>query len=155
MARKTIIAIALASLSLVACGSGEEAATEDREDGVRTVEIAALDELRFEPSTIEVGVGETVRFVVTNDGAAPHDFLIGDEHAQEQHEEEMQAGMTHGDEMEGEEGEHAEGFPEAFLLEPGDTKDVEVTFDQTGSFLFGCHQPGHYAAGMVGTITVS
>ena len=155
MASKIIMVIALASIALVACGSDEGTTTGEDEGGVRTVEIAALDELRFDPETIEVSVGETVRFVVTNEGAAPHDFLIGDEHSQEKHEEEMQAGMTHEDEAAGEEGEHAEGFPEAFLLEPGETKEVEVTFDEAGSFLYGCHQPGHYDAGMVGTITVS
>lgn len=155
MSRKIIVvgAFALLTLTLAACGGDEE--PDVGEGGVRTVEITALDALQFDPSSIEVGVGDTVRFVVTNDGAIPHDFLIGDEASQNEHEEEMQAGMGHEEEMDGEMGgEHEGAFPEAFLLDPGETKEVEVTFDEAGEFLYGCHQPGHYGAGMVGTITV-
>jgi uncharacterized cupredoxin-like copper-binding protein len=43
----------------------------------------------------------------------------------------------------------------AFVLEPGETKEMTWHFTQSGEVLFGCHQPGHYAAGMKGTITVS
>lgn len=153
---KVPIMIALAALLALAaaCGGDDEPAASPEGGGVRTIEISALDELRFEPADIEVAVGETIRFVVTNDGAIPHDFLIGDEASQMQHEEEMQAGMGH-EEMEGEmEGEHM-GFPEAFVLDPGASEEIEVTFDEAGTFLYGCHQPGHYDAGMVGTITVA
>ena len=37
---------------------------------------------------------------------------------------------------------------------PGETATLVYTFDEPGELLYGCHVPGHYAAGMVGTITV-
>jgi len=44
--------------------------------------------------------------------------------------------------------------PNAFVLDPGQTKETTWTFTAAGELLYGCHQPGHYGAGMVGTITV-
>ena len=38
---------------------------------------------------------------------------------------------------------------------PGETIVTTVTFPSTGSLLFGCHLPGHYAYGMRGMITIA
>lgn len=46
------------------------------------------------------------------------------------------------------------GEPNAVVLDPGETKEVTWKFTVAGTFLIGCHQPGHYDAGMVGSITV-
>jgi uncharacterized cupredoxin-like copper-binding protein len=100
--------------------------------------------MRFSPSEIEVRAGETVAFVVTNTGEAVHEFVIGDEHVQEEHE----AGMA-------EDGDHAEeGPPNAVTVAPGATETLVYRFGEPGELLIGCHVPGHYAAGMVGTITI-
>lgn len=148
MLRKLIFGSVPAAVALAACGGGggsvppspTGAATEG---GVRTVEIAALDTLRFEPDRITVEVGETVRFVVTNEGQALHDFFVGTEEEQMAHEQEMaeMGGMDH-------------GSTEGLVLGPGETGELTVTFDEPGEILFACHQPGHYAAGMVGTVAV-
>ncbi len=37
----------------------------------------------------------------------------------------------------------------------GDDKDITWTFTKAGTTLYGCHEPGHYVAGMKGTITVT
>jgi uncharacterized cupredoxin-like copper-binding protein len=37
----------------------------------------------------------------------------------------------------------------------GETKEFTRTFDKAGTLIYGCHQPGHYADGMMGTVTVS
>lgn len=150
MLRKLTLIFALvpaAALALAACGGGDgsaPASPTDAAGGVRTVEITALDTLRFEPESITVAVGETVRFVVTNEGQAVHDFFVGTEEEQMAHEQEMaeMGGMGHGS---------AEGL----VLDPGATGELTVTFDEPGEVLFACHQPGHYAAGMVGTVSVS
>jgi uncharacterized cupredoxin-like copper-binding protein len=34
------------------------------------------------------------------------------------------------------------------------TKELTWVFAEAGTVLIGCHQPGHYAAGMKGQITV-
>lgn len=71
-----------------------------------------------------------------------HEFYIGDEEAQAEHEQEMQAGgMTHDE-------------PAGISVPPGETKELTFTFAEPGETLAGCHEPGHYAGGMKATITV-
>ncbi len=41
--------------------------------------------------------------------------------------------------------------PNAFVQSPRETRDIA----EGGESLFGCHQPGHYAAGMKGTVSVT
>jgi uncharacterized cupredoxin-like copper-binding protein len=39
-------------------------------------------------------------------------------------------------------------------LEPGETAEVIATFDEAGDLMIGCHVPGHWEAGMRGTVVV-
>ncbi|MFP6758625.1 MAG: cupredoxin domain-containing protein, partial [Alphaproteobacteria bacterium] len=45
-------------------------------DAARTVEISMVDNF-FEPESLAFAAGETIRFVVTNDGSVVHEFNIG------------------------------------------------------------------------------
>ncbi len=38
---------------------------------------------------------------------------------------------------------------------PGETKELTWTFTTAGTTLYGCHEPGHYASGMRGSIIAS
>ncbi|MEW5990424.1 MAG: plastocyanin/azurin family copper-binding protein [Chloroflexota bacterium] len=101
------------------------------------------DTFTMEPASMTVPAGVPVTFVVTNAGAIVHEFYLGDETAQSDHEEEMMAGgMQHGE-------------PNGISLQPGETKELTHTFEAAGQSLAGCHEAGHYAAGMKATITVS
>jgi uncharacterized cupredoxin-like copper-binding protein len=136
-----IFAVVLA-VGLVAGACAGPVSPSPSPAGPRTIEVAMTDDLRFEPSSITVSAGETVRFVVHNAGQAVHEFYIGDEEAQLEHEEEMRmGGMAHDD-------------PEGVTVPPGETETLEYTFGDAGQLFIGCHEPGHYAGGMVGTITV-
>ena len=144
-----MILLATASSFLAACSSGTKAGTgsggEDR-PGVRTVEVSAIDSLEFDPAEIQVQSGEMVRFVITNEGSGEHEFVLGDEATQMEHEGEMGKGGSM---------EHEGMDLPALSLQPGETQEVTVTFDRAGTILYGCHVPGHYAAGMVGALTVT
>lgn len=135
--------VAILALALVACSpaatSSPGAAGEPR-----TVTASLHDDMRIELSATDVRVGETVRFEVTNEGAARHEFYIGDAEAQMHHAEEM-AEMG-SDMMHDEEG--------GVIVEPGETKTLEYTFGQAGEMLAGCHEPGHYEAGMSAAMQV-
>jgi uncharacterized cupredoxin-like copper-binding protein len=111
---------------------------------VQVIHIRALDTLRFEPARIVVRRGETVKFVVTNAGKLAHEFVIGDAAVQAAHEKEMQtmAGMTMPDDVNG------------ITVLPGQTKDLVWTFTRDGTVEYACHDPGHFAAGMVGKIHI-
>ena len=86
-------------------------------------------------------VGETITFRVTNEGNIPHDFTLGTAEMQDEHEEEMGEGPMMHDE------------PNAVSVEPGETKELTWMFTEEGTTLYGCHEPGHYDAGMVGEVT--
>ena len=110
------------------------------------MDITASDALSFDPSSLSVRAGETVAFRITNTGKIDHEFVIGDAAFQAEHDKEMQSGGMSS--MSGSEGDE-------ISLAPGETRIVTYRFDDPGQFLYGCHVPGHYAAGMKGVITVT
>lgn len=110
----------------------------------RTVNIEMRD-IAFEPTAVSVKAGETVTFVFHNSGAIPHDAYIGDEAAQAEHEKEMRAKDNSA--------EHHGGG--GITVEPGKASSITHTFDKPGARLIGCHQAGHYQAGMKVAVTVS
>ena len=108
------------------------------------IEVTLTDALRIEPTSMTVPAGVPVTFVVTNSGVTDHEFYLGDEEAQAEHEKEMaeMGGMTHDE-------------PEGIAVEPGETKELTYTFAEAGETLAGCHVAGHYGGGMKATITVT
>lgn len=120
------------------------------EDADRLVDVETVEEggFHYQPGTIAVEAGETVTFRVRNVGEAVHEFVLGDEATQREHEEEMQA-------MDGAEGGMAMGDEaNALSLQPGATKTLTWTFTTSSELIYGCHEPGHYVAGMRGDLTV-
>lgn len=129
------------AVGLAACGGDDEpTAAADR-----TVEIDMVD-IAFEPAEVEVAAGETVRFVFTNDGEIAHDAFIGDADAQDDHAADM--ADDHG-------GGHGDDGGDGITVEPGETAELTHTFTaDDDEVLIGCHQPGHYEAGMVTTVEI-
>lgn len=159
----TWLAVPLVLSGLVACGGGPSGggtagghdhgggdaphmSTEafgsagDPDETDRTVAVATLDSLEFDPEELEVEVGDTVTFEVTNEGSTDHEFVIGDAAYQ----------RAHGPAMEGMEHDDGNGV----FLEPGADGTVTWTFTEPGEVLYACHVNGHYEAGMVGRIDV-
>ena len=134
-----VLALALA-LAAAACGSDDD----DAAGAPRTIDVEMRD-VAFSPSELRVAAGETVTFRFTNVGKVAHDAFIGDEAAQREHEGDMadDGGMHHDD---------AGG---AITVEPGESATLTHTFDERGTVEVGCHQPGHYAAGMTITVEVT
>lgn len=134
-------------ITLTACGTGDGGPSPDASSDAdpRTITATLSDDMAIQLSESDFEVGETVRFDVTNEGAIPHEFYVGDAEAQEHHAEEM-ADMA--DEMMHEE-------EDGIAVEPGATETLEYTFEQAGEILAGCHEPGHYEAGMVSSMTVA
>jgi len=119
----------------------------DAADADRVIDLTANDDFSFDPSEIEVSMGEVITFRVVNNGALIHDFTLGDEMTQDEHDEEM-AEMAEGGDM------MMQDEPNAVSIDPGESKEVTWHFTEAGTVLIGCHQVGHYAAGMKATITV-
>lgn len=117
----------------------------DASEADRTITIEATDDMAFDPSTVEVSAGEVITFEVANVGLLPHDFTLGDEDAQQEHAEEM-AEMDE---------EMAHAAPNSMTIDAGQTASLTWQFTEGGEVLYGCHQPGHYESGMVGSVEVS
>ncbi len=97
----------------------------------RVVRILAGPGDSFYPSTITVVRGETVNFLVTVRGPVVHEFMVGP------------ADAVAAD---------REGTPEISGIGMMQTKSLTYTFDGLGPYAYACHEPGHYEAGMRGTI---
>ncbi|MEW5967449.1 MAG: cupredoxin family protein [Pseudomonadota bacterium] len=115
----------------------------DRGKADRTVEIRMTDTMRFSPSEIQVKRGETVRFVLRNDGRMLHEMVVGTQVALAEHAAAMRKfpGMEHDE-------------PYMAHVAPGKTGEIVWQFNRSGDFEFACLIPGHHEAGMVGKIAV-
>lgn len=145
-------------------GHGARIGQEGVRDAVnRTVEVVLTDN-HFEPPAMQFGIGETIRFVVVNDGELVHEFAIATPVMHAAHRREMmqlmQAGVLQTDRINyellgygasGLRHDHANGA----LLEPGDTAEVVWTFDTRAPVEIACNVPGHYESGMIASIELS
>ena len=122
-----------------------EAPAASADASATRIEVTLTDMLKIEPAAMTVPAGQPVPFVVTNTGTVLHEFTLGDAADQEAHDREMMAngGMS-----------MPRDEPNAIGVEPGQTKELTVTFDTPGQTLAGCHVIGHYAAGMKAAITI-
>jgi uncharacterized cupredoxin-like copper-binding protein len=110
----------------------------------RTITIGMSDAMRFTPAEVRVKQGETVRFVVKNNGKAMHEMVIGTLEELKAHGEMMKKHPTM---------EHDE--PYMAHVAPGKSLEIVWTFTKPGEFHFGCLVPGHFDAGMIGRIIVT
>jgi uncharacterized cupredoxin-like copper-binding protein len=108
----------------------------------RTVTVAAFDPFAFAPASIPIRAGETVRFVVTNEGEVEHEFVIGTREELLEHA----MVMTHGG--------MREDTSRAIRVIPGQTKELVFTFGSTTDVGYGCLVTGHYPAGMSGDFEI-
>lgn len=150
MRRSALALIPAIALLVAACSSGSSSAPHaavssapSASTAATRVELNLTDGLRMEPAAMSVPLGVPVTFVVTNVGSTDHEFYLGDEGAQVEHEQEMASagGMKHDE-------------PEGIGVKPGETKELTYTFDTAGKTLAGCHVAGHYGGGMKADITV-
>lgn len=116
----------------------------DPTKATRTVTVDMSDAMRFDPATIQVRRGETVRFVVRNSGRALHEMVLGTAASLAEHAELMKKhpGMEHDE-------------PHMLHVKPGSTGEMVWQFTQAGEFRYGCLIPGHYEAGMAGKVKVT
>lgn len=129
----------------------------------RTITVEMYDNY-YEPESIEVTPGETVRFIVKNEGNLVHEFNIGTPEMHEGHQKEMMMMVEHGviqggklnhDMMEMDMGDGKSmkhDDPNSVLLEPGESKEVVWKFSEKSNVEFACNVPGHYQSGMYGDV---
>jgi uncharacterized cupredoxin-like copper-binding protein len=109
----------------------------------RTITVRMHDRMRFDPAELTVRQGDTVRFVVVNAGRIMHELVLGTDDELQRHAALMRANpdMEH-------------DAPYMAHVDPGKRGGFVWQFTQPGSFRYGCLVPGHFEAGMVGTVRV-
>lgn len=135
-------AAAVLAVAATACGAGgagpaagpTSSVADQTVEVSQTVEISMIDHA-FRPEEVRVKAGTTVRFVFANDGRVVHDATFGDE----AHQQAVASGRARRD---------------GVILNPRQTGDYVRTFSTPGILLIGCHQAGHYRAGMKARLIV-
>lgn len=136
MPARIVVALAAfaVTLALAACAST---------GGPRHIAVSLTDAMTYEPSAITVRQGETVVLDVKNVGGIAHEFFVGNATQQAEHEAEMKQMFAMGHD-----------HPMGVRVEAGQMKALTLSFPNAGNLEIGCHEPGHWAAGMKGTLTV-
>lgn len=129
----------------------------------RTIEITMQDNA-YDPESISVEGGETIRFIIKNAGDFVHEFNIGTAAMHAGHQEEMMMMMEHGaleadkinhhlmkmDMGNGKTMQHDD--PNSVLLEPSKSAEIIWKFPEEAKLEFACNVPGHYESGMMGDV---
>lgn len=113
-------------------------------DVTRTIEVSMSDMMRFTPDSLNIKQGETVRLRIKNNGKIPHEFVLGTKAEISEHAELMKKNP---------EMEHADAS--SARVAPGKTAEIIWQFTKPGKFLYACLIPGHWDAGMQGSVTVT
>jgi len=110
----------------------------------KTIHVTMIDEMKFVPNKLSVKLGDTVRFVVKNGGETLHEMVLGRTADLKKHSAMMMKfpGMEHSE-------------PYMAHADEGQTAEIIWTFTKVGTFEYGCLIPGHYEAGMHGTVIVT
>ena len=137
----------------------------DPKDVTRVIEVKMYDNY-YEPSSIKVKKGETVKIIVKNLGELVHEYNIGTKEMHIKHQPEMAKLVEHeillADKIDHKKmkemgkKDHSLGHSHAnsVLLEPNKTGEIIWKFSKDISLEMACNMPGHYEAGMVGKINI-
>lgn len=118
--------LAVTLAALVACG-GSSAGSSSNGAPAGSTSVTVVD-FQFKPKTLSVGAGKVVFFLV-NSGQSAHDMVVADS--------------------------TGKSVARSSLVQPGDTFTFTIDNLPAGSYVIYCDVPGHRAAGMEGTLTVT
>lgn len=108
-----------------------------------TIQIGMDDTMHFTPGDVVLKKGDTIKFVVRNDGRIMHEMVIGTMKELKEHAELMRKFPNM---------EHDE--PYMAHVAPGKNGELVWQFTRAGEFFYACLIPGHLEAGMIAKITV-
>ena len=135
---RVLIVVGVGAVGIGAC---------DVDDAEGTTSAAAVIDVQvemrdhtFTPAAYTFTLGSVVVFHFRNLGLVRHEAVVGDDIFQQGHVDHQHMGNMQ--------------MVNAVLVEPGQQADLAYRFDVAGTILIGCHEPGHWEAGMLGIITV-
>ncbi len=129
----------------------------------RVIKIKMFDNY-YEPNTINIKKGETIKFIVENLGEMVHEYNIGTKEMHIKHQPEMQKLVDHEillvDKIDRvkmkkmSKMDHSLGHSHSnsVMLEPKTSGEIIWKFSKKINLEIACNIPGHYESGMVGNI---
>ena len=135
-------------------------------DVSKTIKVDMYDNY-YDPKTINVKKGETVRFVVENKGVLVHEFNIATMMMHKKHGPEMLDMMKNGillpnkinkekmKQMAKMNHKMAHSHSNSVLLEPKQKAELIWKFTSNAELFGGCNVPGHLEAGMISKININ
>ena len=129
----------------------------------RTINIKMYDNY-YEPNSIKVKKGETIKFIVQNLGEMVHEYNIATKEMHIKHQPEMQRLVEHGillvdkidmvkmKEMSKKDHSLSHSHSNSVIVEPKKTGEIIWKFSKDINLEMACNVPGHYETGMVGKI---
>ena len=131
----------------------------------RTINIKMYDNY-YEPNSIKVKKGETIKFIVKNLGEMVHEYNIATKEMHLKHQPEMLRLVENGilkidkidmvkmKEMSKKDHSLSHSHSNSVMIEPKKTGEIIWKFSQNLSLEMACNVPGHYETGMVGKIII-
>ena len=113
-------------------------------DGVQVVTVDAK-EFKFTPSEIHITAGKA-KFILINNGVGAHEFVVYDASKKDI--------VDKAELAEDEETIMKNVLFEIDELDAGQSKESDTMILEKGSYVIGCHIPGHYEAGMNGILII-
>jgi uncharacterized cupredoxin-like copper-binding protein len=143
LVRRPALVVALAALVPMLAGFALDAADASRPaplgPGLVTVEMD-MRYSRFSIGELRVYEGTLVRFEVVNRDPIHHELIVGPDGVHAAHE----SGHD----------KHHPPVPGEVSVNPGERGLTTYRFDRTGTVVFACHLPSHFAYGMTGQVEV-
>lgn len=156
--KKILSLIALFAIPFLA-NATDGVITDVSNDDVRTIEMIGTDRMKFDVTEINAAPGETIRIVLTTESKLPpmamsHNVVVLKQGTDAEAFANASAMARDNDYI-------APEFKDQIIASTplaGGGETVEVTFtvpEEAGEYTYICSFPGHFLAGMKGTITVS
>ena len=129
----------------------------------RTINIKMYDNY-YEPNSIKVKKGETIKFIVQNLGEMVHEYNIATKEMHIKHQPEMQKMVDHGillvdkidmkkmKEMSKKDHSLSHSHSNSVIVQPKKTGEIIWKFSKDINLEMACNIPGHYETGMIGKI---
>lgn len=139
MRRTTTLAVTMTTALLLGTACGDDGATDDEAAAATSIEVTA-EEFSFSPTSWTVPAGEEFDVELTNAGEVEHEWAV----------------IKQGEDIEAED-EFAEDkvLFEVEAIPAGESTTESHTVDDAGTYQVICALPGHFDAGMEGTLEVT
>jgi len=149
LAFATLAAGAIGAPAKLHAHAGEHFSAGEPGDPTKTFRIVRISihdgkgGMGYTPQSLEVHLGEQIKFIIWNDGIYDHEFILASTADNLKHAALMKKfpDMEHDD-------------PNAKTIGPYNSAEILWRFSKKGTFEFSCLIPGHREAGMIGKVAV-